>query len=365
MKILLVLTSLEMGGAERVVIDLADHLVYVGHEVKIVYLVDIRKIMPRREEVELICLGMNKNPLSFMLALFRLRRVVCMWGPDVVHCHQFHAIFLSRMLRLFAPVPKLVSSAHNTVDGGRFRRIIYKLSDRLSDVNTNVSCEAVDNFLKFGCFSRQKTLVMHNSIDVERFAFSPSEREKLRRFYNIDNDTVLFLAVGRLHTQKDYPSLLQAFNKVLKANKSSVLFIVGDGPLEKEIKSLADNFNLSQKVCFLGLRADIPSLMSACDVFVLSSAWEGFGLVVAEAMACERLVVATNSGGVKEVLGDSGYLVPPRQPSALSEAMLKASTLNPNDRGELGRRARLRVVEFYSSEALSEKWIEIYQRVIN
>src|SRR5690606_23776011 len=93
---------------------------------------------------------------------------------------------------------------------------------------------------------------------------------------------------------------------------------------------------------------DVPRLMSAADVFVLSSAWEGFGLVAAEAMACERVVVATDCGGVREVVGEAGYLVPTRNSQALAAALTNAISLSIAEKSRLGRRARQRVEAHYS-----------------
>lgn len=361
MRVLIVITSLEMGGAEQVVVGLADCLVQKGCEVKIVYLRDVKRVSPVSDKVDLLTLHMKKNSISFMLSLYRLRKIVREWKPDVIHCHQFHAIILSRLLRCLLVSPKLISSAHNTIDGGKFRSLLYKFTDPLSHINTNVSQEAVDRFVEAGAFKKHKAIVVHNSIDTVVFSFSLGKRSFLRKELGFEEHDIMFLAVGRLHGQKDYPNLLRAFCIVSDRYKNSKLLIVGDGPLREECESLVKNKGLCNKVRFLGLRSDVSSLMSASDVFVLSSAWEGFGLVVAEAMACERIVVATDSGGVKEVLGDAGFLVPPRNSDALSDAMLSALQLKPDEKNKLGRRARSRIVDLYSSQALADKWLSIYR----
>ncbi|SHM00381.1 ISL3 family transposase [Vreelandella subglaciescola] len=107
--------------------------------------------------------------------------------------------------------------------------------------------------------------------------------------------------------------------------------------------------------------AALQELMAASDVFVLSSAWEGFGLVVAEAMACERPVVATDCGGVREVVEDAGFLVPPRNAKALAEAMGRALRLSDDERENLGRAARQRVVERFSLEATAQRYLDVYR----
>ncbi len=100
--------------------------------------------------------------------------------------------------------------------------------------------------------------------------------------------------------------------------------------------------------------------MRAADVFVLSSAWEGFGLVVAEAMATEKVVVVTDSGGVKEVVGDCGLLVPPQNSEALADALETALNMPPDKAKALGEKARLRIVENFNLESVVARWLEIY-----
>ena len=124
---------------------------------------------------------------------------------------------------------------------------------------------------------------------------------------------------------------------------------------------MAGTLGVADRVNFLGVRHDVPTLMAACDVFVLSSAWEGFGLVIAEAMACGRVVVATDCGGVREVVGDAGFLVPPRNAEALAKAMGRALRLSDDEHERLGVAARQRVVEHFSLEATAERYLAVYR----
>jgi glycosyltransferase involved in cell wall biosynthesis len=166
------------------------------------------------------------------------------------------------------------------------------------------------------------------------------------------------VAVGRLWEPKDYPNLLRA---VAALQTPTRLLIVGDGPLRSALELLAVTLGVSDRICFLGVRHDIPAILSACDIFVLSSAWEGFGLVVAEAMACERPVVATDCGGVREVVGDVGWLVPVKDSSALCGALGAALSLDAAWRLDIGKRGRKRVVEKYSLEKTAERHLGVYQ----
>jgi len=363
MKILLVVTSLGVGGAERLLTALADRFAAAEHEVILVRFHGEVELRPTDPRVRLENLQMRRSPLGMIAALGRFRRVVSVFRPDVVNSHLVHANILTRLLRLVTPMPRLVSSAHNTNEEGRGRMLAYRLTDRLADISTNVSEEAVEAFEQQGALRPGRMVAIHNGIDTAAFTFDPAVREQVRSELSLDEATPLLLAVGRLWEQKDYPNLLQALARLPAAPKRPRLAIVGDGPLRGELEAMAGTLGVADRVNFLGVRHDVPTLMAACDVFVLSSAWEGFGLVVAEAMACERVVVATDCGGVREVVGEAGLLVPPRDNQALAAALDRALQLPADEREHLGRLARQRVVARFSLEASAQRYLDVYQGV--
>jgi len=358
MKVLLVVTGMSMGGAERVVADLADAFVKAGSEVLLVYLKEPLQVRPRRPEVELACLGMEsaKDMLSGYLKFVRLVR---RFQPDVVHSHMFHATLMARLARLTVPIPVMISTMHTAYDGGRMRALAYRLTDRLTDISTNVSCEAVDEFVATGAVRAGRMVTVHNGIAVDEFRASEATRARIRETFAIEPGSKLFVAAGRLGWSKDYPNMFKALER-LPADLDYQLLIAGDGALRQSLMEMVGNLGLSSRVRFLGIRQDIAQLMSAADVFLLSSVGEGFGLVVAEAMSCECVVVATDSGGVREVLGDAGFLVPSRDPAALATAIVAAVELPSDKAAELGKRARQRVVEHYSFDRAVDKWQALY-----
>ncbi|MEH6707411.1 MAG: glycosyltransferase [Alloalcanivorax venustensis] len=360
MKVLLVITSLGVGGAERLITALADRYAAAGHEVMLVRFHGEAELRPSDPRVRLENLNMRRSPLGVLVAMRRLRRFVRVFGPDVVNTHLVHANLLTRLLRLVTPMPRLVSSAHNTNEEGCGRMLAYRLTDRLVDISTNVSEEAVAAFVAQGAVKPDRMLPIHNGIDTESFAYSSAARAQVRAELGLEETTPLLMAVGRLWEPKDYPNLLRAFASLDAGVVPPQLVIVGGGPLRDDLGTLADSLDVADRVRFLGVRHDVPALMSSCDLFVLSSAWEGFGLVVAEAMACRRPVVATDCGGVREVVGDAGFLVPPRDAQALTEAMGRALRLPDEQRQRLGTAARERVVARYSLEAMAQKYLAVY-----
>ena len=360
MKTLLVITGLGVGGAERLVTALAERFVAEGHEVVLVRFHGEAEIRPSDPRVRLENLRMRRSPLGVLAAILRLRRLILTFRPDVVNTHLVHANILGRLLRLIIPMPSLITSAHNTNEEGRARMLAYRVTDRLADMSTNVSQEAVEAFEAQGAVKPGRMVAIHNGIDTDEFCFTASERLRIREELGLSAVTALVVAVGRLWEQKDYPSLLEAM-ALLGDARSWHLAVVGDGPLRHSLNAHANHLGIAHRVSWLGIRHDVPALMSGCDLFVLSSAWEGFGLVVAEAMACERPVVATDCGGVREVVGDCGTLVPPRDPEALSTAIEKTLAMAQPQKDALGQSARQRVVARYSITAMADRYLAVYR----
>lgn len=362
MKILLVITGLGVGGAERLVTALADRFSSQGHEVVLAYFHGGAELVPSDDHIRLLNLKMTRTPFGVISAAWRLRKLILEFRPDVVNTHLVHANILSRLLRLITPIPKLVTSAHNTFEGGHLRMLGYRLTNGLANASTNVSQEAVEAFERSGAVPTGSMVAVLNGIDTDRFSYDEIERDRVRRELGCCESTQLILAVGRLEPQKDYPNLLRAFANVVAVMGDARLVIVGKGRLRSELGSLSKSLGIDHCVAFLGVRHDVPSLMSASDVFVLSSAREGFGLVVAEAMACKRVVVATDCGGVSEVVGSSGYLVHPKDSKELGQALINAIHLPKAERARIGEKARERVESNFSLAAMADRYLEIYKK---
>lgn len=361
MKILFVITGLGAGGAEMQVMDLAARLAHRRDDVLVVHLTGEAQLVSRHPGVRVVGLQMRKSIMGVISGYWRLRRLVKAFQPDVVHSHMVHANLLARLLRLTLRIPRLICTAHSTNEGGKLRMLAYRMTDSLADMTTNVSVEAVAAFVAQRAVKPGRMVAVHNGIDTDRFHTDSHARALLRNQAEIDNGVKIILAVGRLTEAKDYPNLLNAYSALELSNAETRLWIVGEGELRPVLQRLVNSMGLAERVRFLGIRFDVPALMNAADVFVLSSAWEGFSLVVAEAMACERVVVATDCGGVKEVLGEFGYLVPPRDSRGLAHALSLALSMSTDEALSMGTRARHRVLSNYSLDTAVEKWLDIYR----
>lgn len=360
MRILYVITGLGNGGAERVVCDLANEMFKKGHDVKIIYLTGDALTKPDYKEIELIKANLNDFK-SLLPTYVRLVKIIRKFRPDVVHSHMVHANILMRLVRITAPIKKLICTAHNSNEGGALRMLSYRVTHNLANISTNVSQEATEEFEGMGAVPNNGMQTVYNGIDLERFNRIPEAREKLEKELDLTEGCRIILAVGRFNEQKDYPNLLKAISSLKK--ETTYLFkvvIAGDGELRNLIEDMIGSLGLEKEVVLLGRRSDIPELMSAADLFVLPSKYEGFGLVVAEAMACECLVVATDCGGVAEVLSNSDFLVPPTDAVALKNKMKYALELEDEDKSIVINKNLNHVQENFSLKDIIEKWTVLY-----
>jgi len=307
--------------------------------------------------------GLNKYKFIILLG-----QKIKAFHPDLVHTHMYHANIAARITRLFYKMPVLINTIHNIDESGhwlkqRIRLLIYRLTNSLCDLVTQVSKAGVKKYLSTKAVSADRLLYVPNGIQFSNHSISAGEKSQLKANLSI-NDHFVFLAIGSLTKQKDYPNLLHAFKMASKGSKEIVLLIAGGGPLERELKSLVSFYNIEDKVIFLGIRDDVPSLLQIADVFVMSSAWEGMPIVLLEAAAARLPIVTTDVGGNNEVVinGENGYLVPPRNAQALAEAMLKMYRLNDPERCKFGEFGFNFVKKNYSLEAITNKWESIYEK---
>lgn len=359
MKILFVITGLGLGGAERQICLLADKFYQRGHDVKIISLNGETTVRPEENNIQILNLSLKKNPISFLKVILGCHKIIQDYQPVVVHSHMFHANIFMRLVALFFKKKyKLICTAHNKNEGGALRMFTYRLTDRYADTNTNVSQEALDEFIRIKAFSNTHAELVYNGIDIEKFTYNTEDRFALRQQLKVQNDEFLILAVGRLTAAKDYPNLLNAFKTLPEHYR---LIIIGEGELRGDIEKRIHELALTSRITLLGSINDVNRYYSACDLFVLASEWEGFGLVVAEAMACKRIAVCTDAGGVKEVIGNADFVVPVSNSTALANKILQMSELSAECKVIIADQNRDHIIKNFSINSVVDRWLSIYK----
>jgi glycosyltransferase involved in cell wall biosynthesis len=366
-RILLLSTSMGMGGADQQLLSAAMGLRDRGHEVRIVSLTPLGEMGARARAAGLATESLDMpRGVADPRGLARLVRIVRDWRPTVLHSHMLHANLLARAARLFAPVPAVVSTIHNIYEGGRVRMLGYRLTNRLVDHVTIISQAAADRFVREGIVPASLLEVVPNGVDTDRYrSVPPGVRERLRQSLGLGAEFA-WLAVGRFEAAKDYPNMLRAFARVRKEQPGAVLLLVGRGSLQAETEALAATLGLEGGVRFVGTREDVPEFMTVADGYVMSSAWEGMPMVLLEAAAAGLPIVATRVGGNQEVIRDgaTGFLVPPGDDGALGAAMLRLMALPETERRAMGARGHDHVRQHYGLGRVVDRYEAVYREVL-
>jgi glycosyltransferase involved in cell wall biosynthesis len=371
-RILYVLPTLGVGGAEKQVISVAERMSARGHTVAF--------LIPRHAADEcsvkqpVLRLNMSTTPLGIFRGLRFAAKFVALFGPDIVHSHSYPANIFSRLLRVAlrfnkhdatpkSRAPVFINTIHNVYEGGWHRMLAYGLTSGLVDWTTTVSTAALERFVRLRAVSADRASVLTNGIDTDAFKADRQRRKRTRSELQA-RDNFIWLAVGRLVPAKDYPNLLRAFDHVLVNHPHTELWIVGGGDNAAILSEYSHSREPTgaktgldaNKVRFLGLRHDVAALLDAADGFVLSSAWEGMPLAVGEAMALEKPVVATDVGGVRELVGDTGTIVHAQDSEALGQAMVETMRAIARTPMAIRNPARERIKALFSIDAKANEW---------
>ncbi|BDA70170.1 glycosyl transferase, group 1 [Calothrix sp. PCC 7716] len=369
LKILMLSTSLGLGGGDKEAIAITSNLMARGHQVKMVSMVapDVMGLEAKSRGIDVDTLNMTRG-IPDPRVVPKLITLIKKWQPDILHSHMIHANILARFIRCLVKFPVQISTAQNVDEsaGKTWRNYAYRITDFLCDSMTNVSKTGVKRYIDIKLTDKNKIIFIPNSVDMHQFKSNSELREKTRKILGIEKQFT-WLAVGRFYLQKDYPSMISAFAISLKKQPKSLLLIAGEGPLKTEIEKLVIQLGIQPNVQFLGPRRDIVNLMNAADTYLMSSAWEGMPLVLLEAAATGLPIVATDVGGIPETVLDNetGFLVPPNNPEALSAAMQKLMDMPQVDRLEMGKKGRKYVLANYSTNKIVDKWEELYWKILN
>lgn len=289
---------------------------------------------------------------------------------QVLHTHRVRPDIIGRIAGRRAGVPVNVSTQHflgEWDERGKFIgyvvRQFYRRTLPFTQKIINIADAEMKRMQSAGV-PLDMLEVIYNGVDGQLF-FPDIEPERAAPWIAANGEPVIG-AVAFLTKRKGIRYLVSAFKKVLDHHPRARLMIVGDGEerrnLEKQIRSL----DMGSQVELLGNREDVRRLMNSFDVFVLPSLWEPFGLVIAEAMACGKPVVATAVGGIPEIVdsGVTGLLVPPADPDRLADALL-ALLRDEDRRHQMGRAGRRRFLERFDAKIMSAKYQALYESLLS
>ncbi len=347
MKILFLFRSLYVGGAERQLVVLSKGLRERGHDVVVALFYSGGPLEKELLNARVRIRALDKRGRWDVFGFFvRLTQVLREERPDILHSYLFDPNLVTLMLMPLIPTTKVVWGIRSSHVDFRQYDWLFKLSFKLNCwlsrfphaiiANSHVGREY---HLALG-YPAEKTVVIPNGIDTERFLPDHIARSRIRSEWGLTEQEKLVGLVGRLDPMKDHPTFLRAAATLVNTRKDTRFVCVGGGPSEYRatLQTLAHTLGLKEHVRWVGTRDDMPAVYNALDIAVSSSYGEGLSNVIGEAMACGVPCVVTNVGDSAWVVGETGEVVPPKDPVMLSDAMTRLLERNPSTPAQIRRR---------------------------
>jgi glycosyltransferase involved in cell wall biosynthesis len=379
MRVLQLISSSGFYGADNVLIELSKQLRYtffqpimgVFKNVQSPHLEVAQEAKQCNFPVEIFpC----KGRLDFRTIL-QIRRFLGKQKIDIIHSHGYKSNLYALAASLGTNLPK-VTTCHNWLGDdpkmkfyARLDKFFLNQFDRVIGVSDTVTQDILTHNI-----SPNKVLTIYNGINVDSFTSQKKpDTDAIRKELGINNKCRVIGTVGRLSEEKGHSYLLKAAETVLQEYPKVVFLIVGDGPLRQHLEDRSSQLTeiYASTTCakgafiFAGVRKDMPAIYSLMDVFVLPSLTEGLPMVLLEAMASKKPVVATSVGAVPNVIedGHSGLLVRPGDVNDLSQA-IKHLLAHPEKASQLAEHARQKVKEQFSSQKMAQRYVGVYQNVL-
>ena len=370
MRVLHVITDLGVGGAERMLMKLAQRLPALGIGMEVVSLggqgvlgADIAAA-----GVPVSALGMRRAS-GFLTGVPTLAAHIRRYDPDLVQTWLYHADLVGLLANRLAgggrPLAWNLRCSDLDPASGKFTtRVIRRLLAQLSAVPDLVVANSAAGLAAHVTqgYAPRASLLLPNGFDLDEFAPDPAAGAAVRAALSIGPDRKLIGMVARLDPMKDHPNFLQAA-AIAQGRRPDLVFLLAGHGCEPsgKLAELAAELGLGEAVRFLGQRTDIPAIFNALDIATLSSMHgEGFANVLGEAMACRTPCVATDVGDAAAIIGQTGRVVPPRDPAALAQAWLDQLDV---PRAVAGDAARRSVLENYEIGAVARRYAEVYVRI--
>ena len=350
-----------IGGEELSTLSIALELKKRGH--RVFWMSSNGPLIEELKRNDVDCLRANmgkRNILSFIMGTHDIWKFVRLEAIDIIHSQSAVPTIMSFLARL-APLSKSIRILwHDRGLHDISYPIVGQLFNYAADFVITNSNHERGKLLKDG-LKPARVRTIHNCLNMPLPSKVAPDHDLVREF-KINQKDYIIGTVRRLHPEKGgHYDLLKCAAEVLKDFPKAKFIIIGGGPLETQLRNFASKLNIEDNVIFTGFRRDLEKFYSIMDIFVLPSTWEPLGNVLVEAMAFGKPVVATNVGGIPEVVVDNetGILVPPADPSKLAEALLYLLQ-NPDIAKRLGEAGKKRVSDYFTIERLADELEEVY-----
>ncbi|MCP5005979.1 MAG: glycosyltransferase family 4 protein [Planctomycetes bacterium] len=378
-RILNIITRLELGGPPILILDILQRLSKERFESTIATgfassrkrdMIDLAK--EKGLKVFIIpSLVRNSCPHKDFVSLVRLFFLIKRERFDIIHTHTSKGGFIGRLAARLAGAKVIIYSPHGDIFEGYFSRPVTKLFVLLekfaalfTDEIITLSKRGKKRFIDHGIGEVQRIRHIYNGIDFKKFNIDGNKKLEKRDDFGLSGDDFVCATIGRLVPVKGHSHLLKAVHRVVQNIPRAKFLFVGDGPLRQSLEQEIVSLKLESHVSLLGARTDIAEMLSCIDLFLLPSINEGFGIVLVEAMAMGKPVLATNVGGIPEIVtdGTTGILVPPKDYEAFASAIIKLYN-NPTLAFKMGQAGYKRARRLFNIESTVQKYETLYHEL--
>ncbi len=360
-----VVESLDVGGLEHMVVAMAAWQRRQGHQVRIVCLWHEGALAAQARAADVPVFNCDKTTRGHWPSICRMRHLLREARPDVLHTHNAMGHYYSVLAGLGLGVRSVISTRHGA-GGAKGSRLetLYKLAMLGTDFSVGVSAAIRTRLIGIGVVTEAKARSIPNGIDLSRFhSRSDDSAARMRQTLGLDEGAVTVGTVGRLNEVKRQVNMLRALRQCLDQGHRVCLVLAGDGAMRAELERVRDELQLQDHVRLLGTRHDVPDILAALDIFVLSSRSEGYSLALVEAASAALPIVATDVGGNSEIVRDgvNGLLVPAEDVPALAAALGKLAS-DAALRTRMGQTGQDWALRAGTLEAMCTAYDELYRR---
>ncbi len=339
-------TGLGVGGAERVVLDLAKNATFEKFNIFVVSLSKRTEMLKEFESnnINTIALKKGNSAKEFFQIISFLNTYVKKNNIDIIHAHMMHSMMTAVIVKIFNPKIRVVFTSHSISFGSRFRKVVIFLLKFFRNKDILFSQEQSSMIYK------KDVTFIPNGIDTNAY------QKEISKF-----DKFTFLAVGRLEHVKNHIRLLQCAVELKKKNYNFQILIAGEGDQRKRFEKYICDNSLEENVTLLGVRSDIADLMAKSHVFVMPSLWEGLPISMLEAGASKLPVVTTPVGTITSLIDDNnGYLSTEDKFCQTMEEIM----LNYEEATEKAIQLQNKIINRYSIDSIVNKHESLYKALI-
>lgn len=376
MKVLHCITGLTGDGAQRMLLRLAESMQEFGVESSVVNLGEEHGVMSdllRGLGVRVWSLNRHPTVWGALSGVKKLRGVIAQLNPDIVQGWMYHANVTALCAKSGggANVPTICNIRRGLDDYAE-----RKLKTRLVIQSNALLSRRADGFVYCSLASKvqheeagflcNRTVVIENGFDTNRFKPNPEFRSAIRSEYGIGDEEIVIGNIARFDVAKGHAFLIEAFCTVVANHTPGRLVLIGRGvdQANDSLRALLSQFNCADRVLLLGERDRVENLIPAFDIYCSSSISEGFPNALSEAMACGIVCVATDTGASKQIVGGIGKVVPPRDSEALAEALLEVIKDGEVGRSRSGVLGRERIVNHFGLQSVAQSYVNLYRETL-